>query len=346
MKPIGRAHLVLAFFLLVASALAVMHWRLPAFWGNPGIAAKYAFVASHSTRYQRLFIGSSHIYRQLSPELFDSIVNDGHKSFNMGYASTAAPEAELICEAVLRNPRIHAKEVYVELSPFLVFTDSTLKSCRFWYMAGPRTWWSLSSYAWTKPQVPLGKRLEHVENATAAFANAVFLPGLLSQWQGRDMKSGALVFGPAGDGFMPLELEDERYPGAGMQGRKAALAADTLVLLRRSTWIRSAYASGTEASDGGPYLAMLQHLIELGNRRGVKVNFILPPLITSTELLAVYRALPAGHKFDLCDPTRFPAFYRTENTFDKGHLNTNGSKLFTELLARQVKQRQQAMHRE
>ncbi|MBS1547902.1 MAG: hypothetical protein JSU02_11125 [Bacteroidetes bacterium] len=91
---------------------------------------------------------------------------------------------------------------------------------------------------------------------------------------------------------------------------------------------------------------MLEHLVELGNRRGVKVNFILPPLITSTELLAVYRALPAGHKFDLCDPTKFPGFYRTANTFDKGHLNSRGSTLFTEMLALEVKQRQQVMHPE
>ncbi|MBS1569594.1 MAG: hypothetical protein JST45_09140 [Bacteroidetes bacterium] len=82
---------------------------------------------------------------------------------------------------------------------------------------------------------------------------------------------------------------------------------------------------------------MLERLIKLGDERGVKVTFLLPPLITSSEQLAVFRALPADRRIDLCDPAKYPEFYITSNAFDKGHLNTRGSRLFTAALACEVK---------
>lgn len=337
MKKLGKTYAVLAFLSMVIIPLGLMHLVLPPFWGNPGISAKVDFLERKGGEYDRLFIGSSHIYRQVSPALFDSIMQDGAKSFNLGYASTSSPEGEVICESILKDNRIRVKEVFVELSPFLIFKEPQLKSCRFWYMVGPDVWWNSVNHAMGMQWIPFWERFSYAKGVTIAFTKSMFLPGLVSQWTGRDVKPPERVFGPAGDGYMPLELDYRLDPTEGMGNRQVALAADTLILKRRSKRIRSFYdsAAGTELSQA--YHAILVRLIELGEKRGVKVNFILPPLITSRGQLAIYRALPEDRRIDLCDPSKYPEFYLTANAFDKGHLNTRGSRLFTAALANEVK---------
>lgn len=342
MNRLGKTFFVVGFFSMVAMALGVVHLMLPPFWGNPGISAKVGYLQRNGDTFGRLFIGSSHIYRQLSPALFDSSMKDGTKSFNLGFASTFSPEGELICEAILKDTHIKVNEVYVEISPFLVFKEPQLKSCRFWYMVTPSVWWSAMNHALGISGIPLLERLGYAKSATVAFSKAVFLPGLVSQWEGRDLQPEEIVFGPQGDGYMPLELEYQVAPTKGMRERQASLASDTMILSNRSIQIQSLYTSSVDTEESRVHLSILDRLIKLGDERGVKVSFVLPPLSTSPGPLAVFRGLPVSRRIDLNDPTKYPEFYVTANAFDKGHLNTRGSRLFTVAFANEVKRMREA----
>lgn len=331
---------------LVAGILIVVHMALPPFWGNPGLSEKVSFVKRNGHAYDRLFLGSSHIYRQLSPALFDSALHDGSRSFNMGYAATFSPEAELACGYLLAQPALAVKEMYVEVSPFMEFKGKNLSSARAWYMVSPTVWWLLFNHA---RELGIGSdqnRWTLMKGVSEACVKAGLTLGLFDQLSKLEVRSSALVFGPRGDGFMPLEEEMRLSFTNDLDRRVTELERDTLLIQQRMEQVRGYYSSMADLHVSKPHLDMLMHLMELGDRKGVKVYFILPPLISSPEALAVFMALPEERRIDLCDPAKFPEFYLAANAFDKGHLNDRGSRLFTAALANEVKRMHAARNRQ
>lgn len=317
--------------------LAIAHALLPPFWGNPGLAKKVAFVEEADHPFDRLFIGSSHIYRQVSPHILDSMLRDGRRSFNLGFASTSAPEAELACEHLLNVKDLAARTIYVELSPLRLFKERHLKSARDWYMVSPHVWWDLVTHAWTMDRLPRKKRLEYVERANLALIKATFLPGLFDQYMEREVPLEQVVFGPQGDGFMSLDQEALLFPeNTGFRSRRAELASDTMILHRRSERAKANFEQYSSSFLSRPHRDLLERLMKLGNQRGIKVVFILPPLSNSPELVSLYHSLPEDRRINLCDPRRFPEFYFTRNAFDRGHLNAEGSRFFTVELAKAI----------
>jgi hypothetical protein len=330
---------VASFITLVASALALEHLCLPPFWGNPNLSHKVAFVDHHGSTYDRVFIGSSHIYHQLDPALFDSLMGDGSRSFNMAFSASYAPEAELACEHLLERPGPALRAIYLEVSPYLKLTDTNLVSCRNWYMVGPRVWWSLVGQAWGM-NLSRTERLPYVQGANRAFINATFLPGLWDQLSQSEVKDSTLLMGDRGNGFITLDREFEITGREDLARRRKALAQDTGQLYNHVQQIIQQYTiPELRGWPGKPYVALMEKLVKLGDERGVKVYFILPPMINGPEALAVFKALPADRQIDVCDPRRFPALYHFANVFDRGHLNARGSRLFTQALANEVKER-------
>lgn len=63
---------------------------------------------------------------------------------------------------------------------------------------------------------------------------------------------------------------------------------------------------------------------------------MLPPVRLTEGMMAVYNRLPAENKIDVCDPAQYPELYNKENWIDPVHLNVNGSRYLTEVVAEKL----------
>ena len=317
--------------------LAAVHLLLPPFWGNPAISKKISFLENAERPYDRLFIGSSRIFREVDPPMLDSTLADGWKSFNLGYPSMFAPEGDIVCERLIRSMKIKARTVYVELNPFRLFQEQELKSARDWYMVTPRVGWDLASHAWGMKWLSREKRTGYVEGASRACIKASFLPGLFDQYMERDGKDDEFVFGPDRDGFNPFDVKEaQSVKDKGLAERIRLFATDTSVIHEREQAILSYYQDPGKVPYSKVYRDMLENLMALGDERGIKVVFLLMPLSNSREQMSLFYSLPKDRRIDLCDPLRYPELYMARNVFDKGHLNSAGSRLLTMALANEI----------
>lgn len=330
-KTVNLVKAVLLMVAAVAVVLLVIHIALPPMWGNPGLAFKVRKAGEE--RYDRVIIGSSHLFRQVDPALLDSLLHDGFTTFNAGYPSTFAPESELACARLLEHGEHVPKLILLELTAYQLLDETKQDNFRSWYYMTPPVALAMARYAWA--EAPLEKRNEHVLAALRAGVKSAFLPGLADDLLDGTPADSLAWLGLHGNGYYSLETE-MASTGANVvfAKRKATFLADTAILQRRAAALATFYReSRVEAN--AMQVQCLMELSEKAAARGSRLLFVLPPLATVQvpKLLALFRALPAAQCIDLCDPAQHPEFYITRNAFDEGHLNDRGAHLFTSELA-------------
>ncbi|MES2570644.1 MAG: hypothetical protein V4710_11400, partial [Verrucomicrobiota bacterium] len=83
--------LALTMFVIVCRVINGLLPRQPV----PIVSEKLAYFARHRDEYDTLFIGSSRVYRQIDPALFDQVTREAGvptRSFNLGIDSMFSPE--------------------------------------------------------------------------------------------------------------------------------------------------------------------------------------------------------------------------------------------------------------
>lgn len=286
-----------------------------------------------------IFLGSSHVFRQCSPTVFDEErgVQEGEpRSFNMGMRWMGLAEEYYLMQRILAMKPKELRYLIVEGRPFLAgmpggdrndFTTRRLE----WHdteitallLANLRdsdaveeNQWDLArrhAEHWWRRSVNLGLGPEILE---AKFQDAPFTD---EEWED---------FGPKADGFYPLTNKIE----------------DPLVQERRKTFLkyRGRLSAGVKEmlleDDGGPpdpgHLAFVQRMEALAAEHNVTLIWWLDPGLyrvpgwRQLKEMGEIRYLIAHD-----DPTRYPDFYQRKNRFDMTHLNPKGSVLLTQFLA-------------
>lgn len=320
--------------LFAALPILVIHLCLPPFWGNPGLAAKLRFVEETTNQYDRVFFGSSRTFRQVSPLILDSALGSGSRSFNMGYAATYTPESEHACQHFLQTRTDLPRYIYVELNLFKQFEPRNLENCRDWYQVTPGAWRKLVRYI-NESNLTMGERMERISWATQALVKAMLLAGFMDQFVNRAEPEPELIFGPNGDGYVPLEYESNLNPEA-MRKRRSEFLRDSAVINRNRESILNAIEHPERVVDHAVHREILEDLMAMGNAQGVKVVFVLPPSMHATKVVPIFNSLPPDRRIDLCDPRKYPDFYLPRFAFDRGHFNTEGSRMYTLALAKEV----------
>jgi hypothetical protein len=84
---------------------------------DAGVSQKFRFFAAHKDEFDTLFIGSSRIYFQISPAIFDRITRKSGlstRSFNFGIGGMYLPETAYLLEQILRLKPRNLKWVFIE----------------------------------------------------------------------------------------------------------------------------------------------------------------------------------------------------------------------------------------
>ncbi len=122
-KSTGRKAVIQA---LTNSAIAVtaflvtcvsLHAVLPFPEIDGGVSQKFRFFSAHKDEFDTLFIGSSRVYFQISPAIFDRVTRESGlptHSFNFGVGGMYLPETAYLLEQVLNLRPRNLKWVFIE----------------------------------------------------------------------------------------------------------------------------------------------------------------------------------------------------------------------------------------
>ena len=318
-------------FALVACALTA---GIPPVRPQP-IAAKLEWLAAHGEQYDTFFIGSSRVYRQIIPGLFDAEMERlgvKTRSFSLAADGMRPPEDELVLERAFASRKSPVRFLVVECNPIdsgLAEEDKGTARAVYWHDTARliRLWRKCWSEA---PSKPLGSRVSRVWKRLRQFPshaqhwvwNEVRLGlgnDLLSQW----------VFGPAQrDDAKEIGADGYRPPKSGgqMTGGKLRGYERQLAAALKTPALPDAGDAESQAA--------LAWKKALAGRYGARLVLLSSPFLRPEIFLPGIRE---GITFlDYSDPARYPSLYAPGNRCDPGHLNVPGSEIYTRLVARQL----------
>ena len=141
---------------------------------------------------------------------------------------------------------------------------------------------------------------------------------------------------PSIRGHYSLDTEFRNTQSEELQARYDDLFNDLSALSKRKEDVQALYQAPPLSDYSTIHLDRIETLIGLSAEKGYQLIFVLPPRLPERnykQLLPLFAKLDDQHKIDLANPTKFPAFYEPDNSFDMSHLNDAGLVLYTRALA-------------
>ena len=122
---------------LLACGVAIAAWHPPA--DVPEVREKLAWFSAHADDYDTLFFGTSRIYREVMPAVFDQATAEAGEpahAFNFGIDGMFPPEDGYVFDVLRARHPTRLRWVFVELSMFTTgFVDRDPDSIRaaYWH---------------------------------------------------------------------------------------------------------------------------------------------------------------------------------------------------------------------
>jgi hypothetical protein len=301
---------------------------------------KLAQFAAIKDEIDVLVIGSSCVYRDFVPKVFDAeLARAGvqARSFNFGLPGMQAPEVRARLRELFDLAPARLRCVVVDLQDtFLEIPERNRQTARTLDWHSPRqTAWLLDVIAHSSEPWPV--KLAQARSHLVPFATALFLLG-----RGSDEAQRALGGGTPGDGMLEPSAESR-----GWVPLEAETAEECRVAARELT---------TRAQEYRQYLAYLRTprpradvWFEVDRRiltaiqddvleRGaIPVFLITPDRSPYHHLVQLHERGWLKHLVAFNDPDRYSQFYRPSHRYDLAHLNRNGASEFSLFLARQMR---------
>jgi hypothetical protein len=320
----------IAFFFLIFLAIAyVKRLIIPYSYGNDMFREKLDHYLNHCGEYNVVAFGSSRIYRQFNPVVFDSLTEKaGLSSFNFGVSGTYNPEAYFLFQKFIAQSDLCTPQLaFLEIQVLRDYETNNISTTRGSY------WNSISVLNYTIGYII---NSEYSSKKKLRMITSYIRSHLIGLVDLKILMNSAVDSRYLGErGFYSLELNAREFEGAkGLIERREEFNLDTTALADRFDKTLS-IELGTEDVNYS-HLKYLNQLKRNAEARGIRVIFILPPRLSEEnlkELLPILTELPEKDYIDLCSQSRLKYFYLSENSFDLAHLNEKGAALFSRDLA-------------
>jgi hypothetical protein len=307
-----------------------------------GVSQKFRFFAAHKDEFDTLFIGSSRVYFQISPAIFDRVTRESGMpthSFNFGVGGMYLPETSYLLEQILnlkpRNLRwvfIEYDELQTKWSP----ENQTSRRALYWADwkrvslllrkladAGTDPVW-LPSPAKLRDIILRQKDEKNTRSLLTFYAgqfeknctNVARAADVLQYFLGRDTKGRrARYLGGASDGYVTRPNRMSPNQVAAYERGLAAAMAQT------DTHPLSPYA--VEA-----YRQCAQEV----RKTGATPIFLITPSTTQISVASETTGL-TGVVMAFNNPRTYPTLYRSNVRRDGQHLTKSGAEEFTRIVA-------------
>jgi hypothetical protein len=322
--------LFLATFALTARGIQALLRPVP----TSIVLAKIQEIERDETGFDVIFLGNSHVLREIDPEVFDRAAAEfGHplRSYNLGAQGMPSGELEFVVRRLLEGSIA---------TPEWIFIDLTLPwSGEIENLGSRRTiaWHDLDATAHScaallGAPLPGGEKVsmlgDHLEDFVAHQTS-----------KGRGLEFLDWLAGGCSDewevlldhrrGHQPLTRE----LGPGFARRNDRFLATKGAYLRE---VQRLAGDRTRLDPLPPAEADdLRRLIDRIEAAGVRVVFTMPPVVAPTVRFlndTGRESEPLLLLFN--DSRRYPGLYPVERRFDLSHLNGEGARVFSRVLAR------------
>ena len=307
------------------------------------ISPKYEYYQAHKDDYNALFFGSSRIYSQVIPEVFDKtaeLEGQSLNSYNFGIPAMRAINSTVLLKEVLSNPPKNLKWVFFESildKGYEPIRNARTPRVMYWH-----DWESTqfaAQYVLSSDESLPNKAVLLYSHLLPCFYHYLNVGRLFSQWLpsnfSEEEKSVAAEF-TATEGFYALsdETTAERQHFINAQqdylDRVSVLAGRTA----REPWQKA------EGSESGAYLSenkvmLLNQVVQAVRAAGAEPVFIDPPsLHLENDFQSAKQLGVIDRLLTYRNPNQYPQLYTSENRYDVDHLNQAGSEAFSQLIAR------------
>jgi hypothetical protein len=307
-----------------------------------GVSQKFRFFATHKDEFDTLFIGSSRVYFQISPAIFDRVTRESGlptHSFNFGVGGMYLPETSYLLEQILNLKPRNLRWVFIEYDEMQTkWSPENQTSRRALYWAD---WKRVSlllrklTDAGTDPlwlpnpsklrDIVLRQKDEKNTRSLLTFyaeqfeknhTNVARGADVLEYFLGRDPKERrARYLGAASDGYITRPNRMSPNQVAAYERGLAAAMAQT------DTHPLSPYA--VEA-----YRQCAQDVRKIG----ATPIFLITPSITQVNVATESTGL-TGVVMAFNNPRTYPSLYRSSVRRDDQHLTKSGAEEFTRIVA-------------
>jgi hypothetical protein len=347
-KPTGRKTLIQALtntgigaaaFLITCVGLRVV---LPFPEIDGGVSQKFRFFAAHKDEFDTLFIGSSRVYFQISPAVFDRVTRESGlptHSFNFGVGGMYLPETAYLLEQILNLKPRNLRWVFIEYDELQTkWSPENQTSRRALYWAD---WKRVSlllrklTDAGTNPfRLPSPAKLRDIvlrqkdEKNTRSlltfyagqfeknYTNVARAADVLQYFLGRDTKERRVRYlGVASDGYV---TRPNRMSPTQVAAYERGLAA---AMAQSDTHPLSPYA--VEA-----YRQCAQEV----RNNGATPIFLITPSTTQINVATEGTGLTSV-VMAFNNPRTYPSLYRSSVRRDGQHLTKSGAEEFTRIVA-------------
>jgi len=306
-----------------------------------GVSQKFRFFAAHKDEFDTLFIGSSRIYFQISPAIFDRATRESGlptHSFNFGIGGMYLPETGYLLEQILKLKPLKLRWVFIEYDELQTkWSPENQTSRRALYWAD---WKRVSlllrkltdagtDAVWANPakvrDIILHQKDEKSTRTLLTFyatqfeknyTNVARATDILNYFLDRDTKERRVSYlGAAGDGYV---TRPNRMSPSQAVGYERGLAT---AMAQSGTRPLSSYTLEAYRQCG-------QEVREIG---AIPI-FLITPSTTQIGIKSENTGL-SGVMMAFNNPRTYPNLYRTDVRRDGQHLTRSGAEEFTRIVA-------------
>jgi hypothetical protein len=307
-----------------------------------GVSQKFRFFTAHKDEFDTLFIGSSRIYFQISPAIFDRVTRESGlptHSFNFGIGGMYLPETSYLLEQILNLKPRNLRRVFIEYDEMQTkWSPENQTSRRALYWAD-----------WKRVSLLL-RKLTDAGTAPLWLPNPAKLREIMLP-QNDDKSTGSLLTFYAGqfeknytnvaraadvlDYFLSRDTKERRarYLGAASDGyvaRSNRMPSSQAAAYERALAAAIAQA-GTRALSPYAVEAYRQCAQEVRNIGATPIFLITP---STTQINMVTESTGAlGVVMAFNNPRTYPNLYRSSVRRDGQHLTKSGADEFTCVVA-------------
>ncbi|MGJ3234251.1 hypothetical protein [Marivirga sp.] len=297
------------------------------------IVKKIQYYETHKEKYNTIFIGTSRIYRQVNPFLFDSLTNET-SSYNASHANLRPYRS--YDYAYFLNLDENVKNVFIEMVPPSRIGGN--------YNANPELfsinyhkYFSIIDFC-LKSNFPLKFKAYYFLNYSQTFFYKYLGFGLkkyialIADDHEADLEPLFYDIDKT-QGYLPYEAELALHKNQNLIKRRESFLQNSAQILSQSIKNSNTPNIGNDISKD----QYIQDLIDLENHlreKNIKVYHIVSPRKKPWDLAYIesMKRFVSGDVIDLSSPTKYPEFYEEMYSFDTNHLNKAGSRLFTKEL--------------
>ena len=320
-----------------------LHTVLPFPEIDDGVSQKFRFLSAHKDEFDTLFIGSSRVYFQISPAIFDRVTRESGTpthSFNFGIGGMYLPESAYLLEQILNLKPRNLRWIFIEYDELQTkWSTENQSSRRALYWAD---WKRVSlllrklTDAGTGPlwlpnpaklrEIILGQKDEKNTRSLLTFYAAQFQKNYTNVARAADVP----------DYFLSRDTSERRanYLGAASDGYVTKPN-------RMSPSQAAAYERGLAAamaqSDRRP---ISPYAVEAYRQCAQEVRgigaapiFLITPSTTQLNIACSESAGPPGVVMAFNNPRAYPSLYRSSARRDGQHLTKSGAEEFTRIVA-------------